>query len=135
MTLPEDGKLHLQMFIGSCIGRDRKNGLSFVWVSTIRYIWHIRNKVIFNGMDLELPLALDTIQYKSWIWLKGRIKNFCFTLYEDTLKELCFAMRIKLCHWCISDSLYAYVSLLECVALQFSILGLVLVERYQGMGF
>lgn len=90
MVMPEEGKMHLLMFLGSCPRRDRKNGLGFVWLSTIWYIWHLRNNVIFNGGDIEMSLALDSIQYRSWIWLKGRIKGFYFTMYEWTSNPLIF---------------------------------------------
>lgn len=80
--MPDEGKTHLLLFLENYLGRDRRMGLGFVWLATIWFIWQTRNKVIFNGADVELSLALDSIQFKSWIWLKGRIKDFRFTLYE-----------------------------------------------------
>lgn len=82
IAMPEAGKLHFLSFQESCSVRDRRRGMSFIWLSTIWYLWNTRNRLIFQGETAEFSLSLDSIQHKSWLWLKGRVKDFCFSPYE-----------------------------------------------------
>lgn len=34
-------------------------------------IWQIRNGVVFKGEEVDLVKAVDLIQYRVWMWLKG----------------------------------------------------------------
>ncbi|XP_057418658.1 uncharacterized protein LOC130712859 [Lotus japonicus] len=81
-VLPEEGKNHFLSFQDSYNARDRKKGMSFIWLSTVWFLWHLRNSIIFQGEVADFSLALDTIQFKSWLWLKGKAKGFYFSSYE-----------------------------------------------------
>lgn len=81
-AMSNDGISHFLQFLGSFAGKDRKNGKGFVWLATIWSLWNYRNNVIFQGKDVDLSNALELIQYKSWIWLKVKVKGFRFTFYE-----------------------------------------------------
>lgn len=82
MITPKDASTHFMMFQDFCIGRDKKNGFGCIWLSTVWFIWHLRSRVLFNGEVLNWSRAIDSIQFRSWLWLKGKAKSFDFSLYE-----------------------------------------------------
>lgn len=87
-VLPEEGRLHFLQSRAGCYGRDRRQGVSIIWLAAIGFIWHFRNKVIFRGYHIDVSSALEVIQYRSWIWLKSKTKGFTFSLYEWTVNPL-----------------------------------------------
>ncbi|XP_057453926.1 uncharacterized protein LOC130745600 isoform X2 [Lotus japonicus] len=47
----------------------------------------LRNKVTFREGDLDFSTALDLIQYRSWIWLKAKVKGPFFSLLNGFLQR------------------------------------------------
>lgn len=82
VALPEDAKVHFLQFSAECRGRDRKGGSWFIWLATLWLIWNIRNSVVFREGEPELSKIVDLIQFKSWLWLKAKVKGFTFSMFE-----------------------------------------------------
>ncbi|XP_057433868.1 uncharacterized protein LOC130726582 [Lotus japonicus] len=47
----------------------------------------LRNKVTFREGDLDFSTALDLIQYRSWIWLKAKVKGPFFSLLNGSNRK------------------------------------------------
>lgn len=89
-ALPGEGKMHFMSFQESSSARDRKRGMCIIWLSTVWFLWNLRNRITFQNETVDFSLALDTIQFKSWLWLKGKVKGFCFSPYEwDSSPLIC----------------------------------------------
>ncbi|XP_057419228.1 uncharacterized protein LOC130713477 [Lotus japonicus] len=87
-ALPSNGSSHFLQSQAGCFGKDRMQGVSTIWLATIGYIWSLHNKIIFREGQIETSTALEVIQYRSWIWLKSKIKGFTFSIYEWSVNPL-----------------------------------------------
>lgn len=62
-------------------GRGSK-AASLIWVATVGVIWNLRNGVVFRGVSVDTARILDSIQFRTWLWLKANNSSFGVSVYE-----------------------------------------------------
>ncbi|XP_057444445.1 uncharacterized protein LOC130736659 [Lotus japonicus] len=66
------------------IGRSKKQqaGEWALWMSLVWTVWMLRNKVVFQGANVELENTSKLIQVKSWQWVKAKVDGFSYSWFE-----------------------------------------------------
>ncbi|XP_057444430.1 uncharacterized protein LOC130736644 [Lotus japonicus] len=81
-VLPNNGKEHFLQHVQPWWAKSQKQGAWAVWLAIIWAIWNSRNNYIFNNVPLNIDKVIDGIQFKSWSWLRGKVKGFNYSIYE-----------------------------------------------------
>ncbi|XP_057443960.1 uncharacterized protein LOC130736131 [Lotus japonicus] len=81
-VLPKEGINHFLQHTFFCWSRNQRRGAWVVWIAVIWSIWSHRNAIIFKEGDIDIDKVIDDLQFKSWIWLRGKFKDFGCSLYE-----------------------------------------------------
>uniref|UniRef100_I1LMJ9 Reverse transcriptase zinc-binding domain-containing protein n=1 Tax=Glycine max TaxID=3847 RepID=I1LMJ9_SOYBN len=50
--------------------------------TTVWALWCHRNNLIFGEQSLDLDSVVETIKFKSWLWLESYVKAFHFSFFE-----------------------------------------------------
>lgn len=53
-----------------------------VWAAIVRSLWEHRNDVVFNQCVVDEEEVLHKAQLKSWLWLKYKGHNFCYSFSD-----------------------------------------------------
>ncbi|KHN37171.1 hypothetical protein glysoja_037295, partial [Glycine soja] len=53
-----------------------------VWFATIWTIWLFRNEVVFKHDNVEAEKVVETMKFKSWIWLSSKLGSFRYSVHE-----------------------------------------------------
>lgn len=81
-VLPNTGKDHFLQHVLLWWTKSQKQGAWVLWIAVIWAIWNLRNNLIFRNGQLDIAKMLDGIQFKTWSWLRGKLKGFQYNLYE-----------------------------------------------------
>lgn len=79
---PLGGKEYFLQHVSQCWNKNKKQGAWVLWISVIWSIWNHRNDCIFRNESVQVENVLEQLQFKSWLWMRGRIKGFGCSLYE-----------------------------------------------------
>ncbi|XP_057452847.1 uncharacterized protein LOC130744703 [Lotus japonicus] len=68
----------------SFVGRNKKQRLAeiTVWMASCWSLWITRNSVIFKDGVWDGGLVVELIQVRTWHWLKEKVREFHYSLYE-----------------------------------------------------
>ncbi|GLT27871.1 hypothetical protein SLA2020_028410 [Shorea laevis] len=68
---------------------------SFVFVVISWSLWSARNNLIFRATEALVESTFETIQTRTFIWLKGKGKGFTFSLHEWSNNPLEWAKAVN----------------------------------------
>ncbi|XP_057452572.1 uncharacterized protein LOC130744400 [Lotus japonicus] len=77
---------HLLQFASSGLSKTQKSGEIAIWMATIWVIWTLRNRTVFNNIniaDLDMAHIIELIQVKSWQWIPAQIWSRLVLTYWD----------------------------------------------------
>src|ERR1044072_5556004 len=82
-VLPSDAKGHFLQRIALARGSKRFcRTLIMIWIAPIGALWWSRNSSVFQNKTVEIEVMVDSIQFKVWLWLKARERDFVASFYE-----------------------------------------------------
>ncbi|KAG5146758.1 hypothetical protein JHK84_032301 [Glycine max] len=73
---------HFMIHDCSWLGSHKNKVWKSVWGATVWALWCHRNNLIFGEQSLDLDSVVETIKFKSWLWLESYVKAFHFSFFE-----------------------------------------------------
>jgi hypothetical protein len=70
------------VLVGCGSNKNRRKGLSVIWLAYMWAVWKARNNCVFNNVELDVPTVVDMIQRMSWNWFVINTAKGSFLLYE-----------------------------------------------------
>lgn len=89
-VLPMNVKAHFVHF-GFILGarKNMKCVSTLLWIAAISSLWFYRNKAIFEGGVVDVEKITELIQFKVWLWLKAKGRNFQASSSDWILNPIC----------------------------------------------
>lgn len=53
-----------------------------MWCAMVWSIWCHKNKIIFEGVELDFDDTMEHIRLREWSWLATKVNNFSYSFYE-----------------------------------------------------
>lgn len=63
-------------------GLSLSRSLALIWIATVCAIWYHRNNSVFRGATVEVDRIFESIQFRSWLWLKAKVRGFSVSHYD-----------------------------------------------------
>ncbi|XP_057426582.1 uncharacterized protein LOC130720014 [Lotus japonicus] len=73
---------HLRHFAFHGWSRSQRVCEIAVWRAVVWSVWLHRNDIIFRDAVLDIDYLLDMIQFRSWNWVRHKVKGVGFSLFE-----------------------------------------------------
>lgn len=86
-ALPAVPKDHFLQF---SFGRNRvqRRAASSIWVCVVWTIWLWRNDAVFRSREADVCSMFELIKWRTWIWIKSKLKGFDNSFFEWTTQPL-----------------------------------------------
>ena len=85
IALPNKPCAHFMQHKNALKKRDKKGVWNIMRFATVWNIWIWRNKVVFNGGQVNTESVFESIQLRSWHWIKAYAKG-CYFSFSDWLR-------------------------------------------------
>lgn len=70
-------------------GKNEKIAATMFWIAAIGALWSHWNKVVFNGVVVDIDNILELIQFKVWLWMKSLGRSFHASNSDWLLNPIC----------------------------------------------
>lgn len=74
--------VHFLQFSRQGRNNRQRQGELAVWLAVVWSVWLLRNDIVFGSAVFDHEYLLDIIQFRSWNWIRNKLKGVSFSIFE-----------------------------------------------------